>query len=320
MGELEAVAGVDVGELAGLTERAQAFVDQAKAPATLKAYRSDWANFSLWCRSRDLEVLPASPNTVVLYLTDLASVAKAATIRRRLSSISQAHQAAGLPSPTKEALVRACWAGIRRSIGVASEAKTPAVTADVRAMVGVLQETPIGTRDRALLLLGFAGAFRRSELVAIDVEDLQETGEGLVVNIQRSKTDQEGAGRKIGIPYGSHPPTCPVRAVRAWRETAGIAAGALFRSVNRHGTVAATRLSDKAVALVVKRSALAAGLDPASYAGHSLRSGLATAAAAAGVGERAIMAQTGHTSLPMLRHYIRDGSLFRDNAAASVGL
>lgn len=141
-----------------------------------------------------------------------------------------------------------------------------------------------------------------------------------MVTIARSKTDQEGAGRKVGIPYGSHPGTCSVRAVRAWRGSAGITTGALFRPVNRHGTAAAARLSDKAVALVVKRAALAAGRNPTLYAGHSLRSGLATAAAAAGVAERSIMAQTGHASLPMVRRYIRDGSLFWDNAAASVGL
>jgi len=152
------------------------------------------------------------------------------------------------------------------------------------------------------------------------VADVTTTRDGLVVNLRRSKTDQEGEGRRVGIPYGSRPATCPVRAVQDWLAASRLRAGPLFRGVNRHGQVRATRLSDRAVALVVKRAAEAAGLDPARYAGHSLRAGLATAAAAAGVSERAIMAQTGHKSLPMVRRYIREGSLFNDNAAAEVGL
>jgi len=178
----------------------------------------------------------------------------------------------------------------------------------------------LGLRDRALLLLGFSGAFRRSELVALDVEDLEFTGDGLVVTQRRGKTDQEGVGRKIGIPFGGNPDTCPVRAVRKWLDAAAVMSGPVFRSVNRHGHVQPGRLSDKAVAIVVKRHAPAAGLDPLRYAGHSLRAGLATAAAAAGASERSIMNQTGHRSVPMVRKYIRDGQLFRENAAATVGL
>ena len=217
--------------------------------------------------------------------------------------------------------MRLVFQGIRREKGSAQEGKAPAVTADVRAMVAMLSPTSLlGRRDRALLLVGFAGAFRRSELVALDMADVAFTGDGLVITIGRSKTDQEGAGRKVGLPYGSHPATCPVRALRTWLDATRIAEGPVFRYVDRHGNVARGRLSDKAVALVVKRCALAAGLDPRQYAGHSLRAGLATAAAQADVSERAIMAQTGHKSLPMVRKYIRDGSLFRNNAAAAVGL
>ena len=178
----------------------------------------------------------------------------------------------------------------------------------------------IGTRDRALLLVGFAGAFRRSELVSLDVADVTFGADGLIVQLRRSKTDQEGEGRKVGLPFGSNPLTCPVRALRAWLDVAVVARGPIFRAVDRHGNVADVRLTDQSVALVVKRCAKAAGLDSEKYAGHSLRSGLATAAAMADVSERAIMAQTGHKSLPMVRRYIRDGSLFRRNAAAAVGL
>jgi site-specific recombinase XerD len=305
---------------AALSDEARDYVRASKAPATLRAYRADWADFSYWCEARGLQARPAAPETVAGYLTDLARVAKPATLQRRLSAISQAHQAAGHETPTRTAVVRATHAGIRRTKGTAPAGKAPALTQDVRRMVEGLPDTLAGRRDRALVLVGFAGAFRRSELVGLDASDVSEVAEGLAVTIRRSKTDQEGEGRKVGIPYGSHPETCPVRAVRAWLEVSEISSGPLFRPIDRHGNLKEARLSDRAVALVVKRRAQAAGLDPDNFAGHSLRAGLATAAAAAGVPERAIMAQTGHKSLPILRRYIREGSIFRDNAAAYVGL
>ena len=303
--------------------RARAYAEESKAPNTRRAYRSDWNDFTLWCRERRRTTLPAAPETVALYLTELAAVCKVSTLQRRLSSIAQAHQAAGYSahdSPTRHATVRAVWAGIRRAHGTAQEGKAPTLIEDVRAMVATLPDTLLGLRDRALLLLGFAGAFRRSELVAVDVRDVAVSRAGLVVTIRRSKTDQEGEGQTVGIPYGSNPDTCPVRAVQAWLECAYIKEGPLFRSVNRHEQLQQGRLSDRAVALVVKRAAAAAGLDASRYAGHSLRAGLATAAAIAGAGERAIMKQTRHRSERMVRKYIRDGQLFRDNAAAVVGL
>ena len=187
-------------------------------------------------------------------------------------------------------------------------------------MVKGLGIDPAGCRDRALLLLGFAGALRRSELVGLDVADVTEGTDGLTVHLRRSKTDQEGAGRTVGIPYGSNPATCPVRAWRAWLEVSGVAEGAAFRPVDRHGHIGGTRLSAQAVALVLKRHAARAGIDPGEVAAHSLRAGLATSAAAAGVPERVIAEQTGHRGTAMLRRYIREGSLFRENAASAVGL
>ena len=187
-------------------------------------------------------------------------------------------------------------------------------------MVQNLPDTLQSRRDRALLLLGFAGAFRRSELVAIDLGDLEFNRDGLVVTVRRSKTDPEGQGRRVGIPFGSHLQTCPVRATQAWLEFLDVPSGPVFRPIDRHGHIGTSRLSDKAVALIVKRSAGAAGLPAADLAGHSLRAGLATSAAAAGVSERAIMAQTGHRSVATVRKYIREGSLFLENAAAKVGL
>jgi integrase len=191
---------------------------------------------------------------------------------------------------------------------------------DLRRMIAQLPETLIGVRDRAILLVGFAGAFRRSELVALNHDDVEFTRDGLVISIRRSKTDQEGAGRKIGIPYGSNPATCPVRSLQDWIECGDIKEGPLFRPINRHGQIAGRRLSGEAVAEIVKRYATKAGMNANQFAGHSLRSGLATSSAAAGASERAIMNQTGHRSVMTVRRYIRDGNLFRENAAAVVGL
>ena len=210
--------------------------------------------------------------------------------------------------------------GIRRTKGTAPAQKAPALTDDIRAMVDVTDAGIIGARDRALILVGFAGAFRRSELVGLNVEDCTFGKDGLTIILHRSKTDQDGAGRKVGIPYGSNPETCPVRVLQTWIEQAGITSGPQFRSISRHGRVQSGRLSGVDVARVVKKLAERAGLDPAKYAGHSLRAGHATSAAIAGASERSIMEQTGHRSVQMVRRYIRDGSLFRENSAGKLGL
>jgi site-specific recombinase XerD len=314
---LTTIQGTGIGQIA---EQAQDYISQSKAANTVRAYRADWQHFCDWCGTHSQQAIPASPETVALYLSDLAGQGmKASTLQRRISSISQAHQMAGHETPTHEKAVRSVMAGIRRVHGTAQKGKAPTLTDDIRTMVDTLPDSLLGIRDRALLLVGFAGAFRRSELVGLDVADVEFKREGLVVTLERSKTDQEGAGRKIGIPYGSNPATCPVRALQAWLEASATTEGALFRTMNRHGHVK-DRLSGQGVAIVVKRCAEAAGLNPDDYAGHSLRSGLATSAAAAGVSERAIMNQTGHKSVNMVRRYIREGSLFRENAAAGVGL
>ena len=253
------------------------------------------------------------------YVAALAGVAKVSTITRRLAAISQYHQAAGYESPTHELLVRKTMAGIRREKGTAPAGKSPVLIDTLRAIATQLPDSLAGKRDRALLLLGFAGAFRRSELVRLDVADLPFGKKGLVVTLRKSKTDPEGQGRQVGIPYGSHPETCPLRAVQDWLAAAEIESGALFRGI-RHGKLLAERLCDRSVALAVKRCAKLIGLDPAVFGGHSLRSGFCTSAAEANVSERSIMNQTGHRSLTVLRGYIRRGELFLDNAAAKVGL
>jgi integrase len=318
--EIVTTTPAPLASLAETAEQAREYARASKVDNTKRGYSADWRDFTSWCEAQALASLPAAPETVALYLTQLADRCKVATLARRVAAISQAHQAAGFETPTKAPTVRVVMQGIRRTKGTAPAQKAPALTADLVRMLDTLPATLLGTRDAALLLVGFAGAFRRSELVALDVADLAFSTEGLTVTIRRSKTDQEGQGRKVAIPYGSNPQTCPVRAARAWLTAGEIAEGPVFRAINRHGTVQPGRLSDKAVALVVKRAAEAAGLDPANYAGHSLRAGLATSAAAAGVSERAIMEQTGHKSVTVARRYIREGNRWRDNAAGKVGL
>jgi site-specific recombinase XerD len=301
----------------------EGLLHSATADATDRAHRSDLTAFTEYCALHGLDALPASPDTVALYIAArVAAGDKVATIRRRLASISVAHQAAGVrDSPTRSALVRTAMRGAARQLGTAPSQATPLRLATLRRL---LEETPedttTGVRDRAILLLGFAGALRRSELSALDLGDLREEDEGLVVTIRRSKTDPEGAGRQLGIPRGRNKDTCPVRATLRWIHVAGIADGPLFRRIGRWDALPAGRLGDRSIALVVQRAADRAGLEPTDYAGHSLRSGFATEAAAQGVPERAIMAQTGHRSVAVLRGYIRSGSLWRENAASSVGL
>jgi integrase len=264
--------------------------------------------------------LPAAPEVVASYIADCAGRLKVGSIQRRMNAIAEAHKAVGVDSPTHHAMVANTMKGIRRTLGTAPAQKSPTLTDDIRAMVDATDAGIIGVRDRALVLLGFAGAFRRSELVSLDVADCALGKDGLTVALRRGKTDQDGAGRKIGIPYGSNPETCPVRTLQAWIEIAGITSGPLFRSINRHGQVQDGRLSGIDVARVVKKLAERAGLDPAQYGGHSLRAGHATSAAIAGASERSIMKQTGHRSVQMVRRYIRDGSLFRENSAGKLGL
>ena len=299
--------------------QADDYIRASRSPNTLRAYRSDWQQFVGWCNRRRLASLPAVEATVCRYLAEQAEQNKVSTLARRVASISQAHQAAGLASPTQSLSVRATLKGIRRKKTSLTTEKAPVLVADLRKMVDTLGGSLMGKRDRALLLVGFAGAFRRSELVSLNVADVTFDPNGLTIRLRRSKTDQEGEGRKVGLPYGSNLATCPVRALQEWLSAGSIIEGALFVGINRHGTPQG-RLSACAVALIVKKVVAAAGLNPDLYAGHSLRAGLATSAAMAGVSERSIMNQTGHKSVMMVRRYIRDGSLFRENAAAEIGL
>lgn len=301
--------------------KAKTYVLHSRAENTRRAYAADWRHFTSWCDCHQRESLPASPDTVALYIAELADSHKPATITRRLAAISKAHSAAGYASPgsLKHAAVAEVLAGIRRVCGTAQTAKTPILTADLRRLLAGTGDNLKGVRDRALLLLGFAGGFRRSELAALRVSDVAFTEDGAVVTLRRTKTDQEGQGRNVGIPYGSHPTLCPVRSLRRWIEAAGIEDGPLFRSVDKHGKLGAS-MTPQTVRLVIVDLAQASGLDASRFSAHSLRAGLATQATINGASERAIMKQTGHKSVAMVRRYVRDANLFRENAATHLGL
>ena len=285
------------------------FVKAGIAPATRRAYAADLDHFAAWGGT-----IPATEAQVASYLAAHAAMLQVATLVRRLAAISVAHEAKHLPNPVTSPLVRATMRGIRRVYGIAQRQARPLLRDVLFAVLEAMGDRPKDVRDRAMLLLGFAGGFRRSELCALDREDLQPVRQGLIFTLRRSKTDQEGAGRKIGIPLG-RTAYCPVTAVERWIDVARVVAGPLFRPIDRHGRISASRLSGEAVSLIVRERVAAAGFDPAGYSGHSLRAGFATSAAMAGISSAKIRLQTGHASDAMLARYVRAGDLFRENAA-----
>jgi site-specific recombinase XerD len=288
---------------------ARTFAELEKAASTRRSYRVAFRIFADWCHARGLVPVPASPDTVAA-----TAGARASTIAHRAAAIRYAHRLAGHETPTSAETVRAVMRGIRRTIGTAPERKAPA-TADVIREMRLCPPTLAGQRDRALLALGFAGAFRRSELVALSVADLVEMPDGFRVLIRHSKTDQEGAGQEIAIPRGYR--LRPVEAVQTWLEAAAITEGPVFRAVLKGGRLQAAALTPHSVAAIVKSYAERAGLDPAAYAGHSLRAGFITSAAEAGASVLRIADQSRHQSLDTLRGYVRRADLFKDHAGAS---
>jgi len=292
-----------------------------KAKRTKIEYARDWRSFLNWCTLSGVCALPAKPDTVANYIVHLAEEnKKVSTIKRALVSISQVHKREHLDSPCSLGIVRETLKGAIRLLGAHKTRKTPLLVEDLMRMLQTQSEEDLmGVRNRALLLLGFSGALRRSELVGLNVEDLHFVKEGIELHIHQSKTDQEQEGQKIGIPYGKNLHTCPVRAIQTWIYRAQLKDGPLFRAVYKKGGLG-QRLYGLDVARIIKRIALLCGLDPAQYAGHSLRAGLVTTAAKAGKAEHVIMKQTRHRSIAQLREYIRDAHLFEHNAAKDLGL
>ena len=281
----------------------------SKAHNTLRAYNADFRDFSAFCVKNGLNSLPSEPKIVAIYLTYLSSFSKYSTLKRRLASIKVVHKLKGHYIDTKHPIIIENLMGIKRKMGVKQIAKKPLLINDLKIIINVIDEEKNDLKrlqNKALLLVGFAGGFRRSELVSIEYDDLDFVKEGVKIVIKRSKTDQTGQGMIKAIPYFDNKTYCPVTSLRNWINFLNIDKGKIFN------------ISDKTVALIIKKYALLAGLDQKKYAGHSLRSGFATSTAETGADERSIMAMTGHKTTQMVRRYINESNLFKNNALNKI--
>lgn len=303
-----------------IAAKAEEYARASRSANTIRAYQSDWKYFVAWCSEAKTASLPSSPDAIAIFLVQEAESHKVSTIVRRLSAISEAHRLAGYTSPCDDERVKTILKGIKRTKGVAPNVKSPLLTDQLRNLLVDLPNTKQGIRDRALLLLGFTGAFRRSEIVALDWKDLIFVKEGILVRVKRSKTDQEGAGTDKAIPFGSSPELCPVRAIKAWIEISKIEKGALFVSIGKGDKLHTARLSDRSVALIIKKLIEQSGSSSQDFSGHSLRSGFVTQAALNGASDRAIMNQTKHRSRAMVDRYVRVASIWTENGVMKLGL
>lgn len=305
-----------------LVESAMGYAAEARAPATHRAYRYQLQRFESWARALGLATGPAAPGTVALYIAACADEGlAAATISQAMSAIGAWHREKGLSSPCMHPQVREVWRGIARKIGIAQERKDPLEVATLRAMLEAAPDDALGARDRALLVIGFAGGFRRSELVAVNVDDVTFVTRGVEILVGKSKTDQYGRGLTKVIATGDVETSCPVRLLRRWLEASRIVEGPVFRPVDRHGNIGEKALSGHAVAEIVKRAAARAGFkETEKLAGHSLRGGFVTEAKKHGADDKAIMDQTGHRSVQMLLRYYTRINQWEKPASAKLGL
>ena len=282
----------------------------SKSINTLRAYQSDYRDFSLFCSKNGFQVMPTQPKILALYLTHLSSFSKYSTLKRRLASIAILHKTKGHYIDTKHPIIIENLMGIKRKKGTNQKGKKPILINDLKQIIEAIYQSNEKNnkkiRDKALILIGFSGGFRRSELVNIEYEDIDFVSEGIKIFIKKSKTDQSGEGMIKAIPYFDNQKFCPVIAIKNWIELITLKSGKIFN------------ISDKNVALIIKKYANLAGLDSEKYAGHSLRSGFATSAAEAGAEERNIMTMTGHKSTEMVRRYIKEANLFKNNALNKV--
>ena len=281
----------------------------SKASNTLRAYKADYKDFALFCIKHGFKSMPTDPKVISLYLTHLSQTSKFSTLKRRLASLSVVHKLSGHYIDTKHPMITENLMGIKRVKGSYQKAKKPILINDLKSIINVIDKDKNEkkrSKNRALILIGFAGGFRRSELVAILFEDIDFVPEGVKIFIKRSKTDQSGEGMTKGIPYFSNQNYCPVISLKNWLEKSEIKSGKIFD------------MSDKSVALAVKKYTAIAGLDPNKYSGHSLRSGFATSVAELGAEERSIMAMTGHKTTQMVRRYIQEANLFKNNALNKI--
>jgi integrase len=321
-----AISPTPQASLAAKIEQTQAFIAQAKADNTIDAYKSDWEHFVAWCAQHKLSSLPATEETVAVYLADLAATHAPASLTRRLTPISRAHLQAGYRSPARlreSPLLADTLGGIRRVKGVAQRSAKPILLKDIVKMLDHLEGPIKAARDKALLLVDFASAMRRSELVAVTVPDLEWSTTGVTIRIPRSKRDQEGRGQEVELVYGANRATCPVSALKDWMSIAPIEDGPVFRKVMRSGKISKVALNPESVTWIVRRALKAAGVSGArlaQYSAHSLRAGFCTQASLHGASEIEIMQQSRHRSVPALRRYIREGKQMQLRVAGKLGL
>ena len=299
------------------------FAREALAPATLRAYRADWQHFCAWCRDAGWTALPAAPETVAAYLAALATTHTSSALVRRLAALSRAHRLAGQDWPRAHPAIRNTLRGIQRTYGRPQRQAAALATEELVRLVASWDATPAGRRDRALLLLGYAGALRRSELVAVQREHITLTAEGLRLLIPRAKGDQTGKGASIGIPRGGRPDTCPVRALEVWLEVSGCRYGPVFRGIDMRGRIASGALHPDAVRRILARRAAIAGLKPPAgerLSPHGLRAGFITQAYINGARDEQIMDHTRQKDLRTMRRYVRRAKLVTDSPAKLLGL
>ena len=294
----------------------------SKANNTLRAYKSDFKDFGAFCYKHGLSSLPTEPKIVSLYLTHLSKNSKISTLRRRLVSISMVHKLKGHYLDTKHPIIVENLMGIRRVKGSIQKGKKPILINHLKLIINSINEQNSNEikklRDKALILIGFGGGFRRTELISIDYEDLDFVPEGLKITVRKSKTDQFGEGMIKGLPYFNDKNYCPVINLREWLEISNIKSGPVFRRFSKGSVLTDKRLTDQSVVLLIKEYLRLAGIENKNFSGHSLRSGFATVAADSGADERSIMAMTGHKTTQMVRRYIREANLFKNNALNKV--
>ena len=312
-----------ITDIKALQEETVLNLQNSKAKNTIRAYKSDFNDFGLFCTKNGCKSLPSTPKIISLYLTYLSTKdVKMSTLKRRLVSIGVIHKLKGYYLDTKHPSIIENIMGIKRRKGSIQKGKKPLLINDLKKIINVIDKEKIEEikkiRDRCIILIGFAGGFRRNEIVSLDYEDLDFVNEGLKINLKRSKTDQFGEGSVKGLPYFENTQYCPVISIDKWIKISKINSGPLFRRFNKGSKLSDNRLSDQTVALLIKDYLKIAGIESRNYSGHSLRSGFATSAAESGAEERSIMAMTGHKSTEMVRRYIKEANLFKNNALNKI--
>ena len=312
-----------ITDIKALQEETLLNLQNSKANNTVRAYKSDFNNFGLFCAQNGFKSLPSEPKIVSLYITHLSSNGiKMSTLKRRLVSIGVIHKLKGHYLDTKHPVIIENIMGIKRRKGSIQKGKKPLLINNLKKIINAIDEHNTENikkfRDRSIILMGFSGGFRRNEIVSLDYDDLDFVNEGLKISIKRSKTDQFGEGSIKGLPYFDNTQYCPVLSLKNWIEISRIRSGPLFRRFSKGTKLSEKRLSDQTVALLIKKYLKIAGIDSKNYSGHSLRSGFATSAAEAGVEERNIMSMTGHKSPEMVRRYIKEANIFKNNALDKI--